>query len=343
MTARSIQRVPGLKKKRHGLLRVAALLSILALLTLAIGIVSFTTADAMMRQKPQPLPSISSNIMPVWQAANFPSFNEQTTLSGALFLAQGPAVSTIILVHDQDSNRFVFGLDSPKLFETLTRLGFNVLAFDLRNAGRSEGEMSGFGYAEWEDVLAAIRYVHRVSSTRDVLLYGIGTGVSASLIALSQLPLPDQPRDDLPLLLRELPFDRSYVRGLLLDTPAVSPDSYIRAAVRDQGGFAADWLQYTVPSAVRLSAGDVGTTSLVSQLSRLTLPVFIAYSTNDSRIPLGDIEPLINERLRLHPETTVVFTSETAGRSASFSLDQAAYLEALDRYFRRYFPQKATE
>lgn len=343
MTARSIQRVPGLKKKRHGLLRIAALLSILAVLLLVIGIVSFTTADAMMREAPEPLPSISSNIMPVWQTANFPSFNEQTTLSGALFLAQGPAISTIILVHDQGSNRFVFGLDSPKLFEALTQQGFNVLAFDLRNAGRSEGDLSGFGYAEWEDVIAAIRYVHRVSSTQDVLLYGIGTGVSASLIALSQLPRPDQPRDDLPLLLRELPFDRSYVRGLLLDTPAVSPDRYIRAAVREQGGFAAELLQYTVPSAVRLSAGDVGSTSLVSQLSRLTLPVFLAYSRQDSRIPVTDIEPLVNERLRLHPETTVVFTSETAGRSASFTSDQTAYFAALDRYFRRYFPQKSKE
>lgn len=333
----SISRVPGQKKRRPIFARIILLISLLAILVLIAGVLSFTRANQLMRQPAQPVAEISSNVMPVYQLASFPSLDEQTALSGWFFLAEGAPVSTIILVHDQGSNRLPFGLDSPRLFEHLTQRGFHVLAFDLRNSGRSEGELSGYGYSEWTDVLAAIRYVRRVSSTRDVLLYGIGTGVSASLIALDQLPLPDTDTMDLPRLLRELEFDRSYVRGLLLDTPAASPDDYIRPVVREQDLLGRYLLQYTVPYAVRLSAGSTRQTSLIGVLSRSQLPVFISSSEKDSRISPDDVQPLIRERLRLHPETTVVFTSQAEGTAAGFIAQQQEYLDALDQYFRRYF------
>lgn len=333
----SIERVNVYRPQGRLLRLLIAIFSLIALFTLAFGILSFTAANRLMRQPAQELQLIGSNIMPDYTLASFPSLNEQSTLSGWFFPARGNAVSTIILVHDQGENRLQFGLDSPLLYDFLTGKGFNVLAFDLRNSGRSAGDMSGYGYAEWADVLAAIRYVQRISTTRNVILYGFGSGVAASLLALEQLPQPGQDTGNQDQHIQALEFDRSYVIGLILDTPAGSPDAYIRPAVAEHGIWGAALLQHTVPAAIRLSAGGSEHLNLITALSRTQLPVFLAYSEADNRVGPENILPLVRERQRLHPDTTVVFASEIPGYISGFLDEPEAYLNSLDIFLTRFF------
>ncbi len=334
----SVKHITVKRKRRPFLIRTVVIISLLALVLLAGSILSLSTANELMRAPARPLQTISSNVMPSYQLASFTSLNEQSMLSGWFFQSQGPAVSTIILVHNQGDNRFVLGLDSPPFFEYLTERGFNVLAFDLRNAGRSDGDLSGYGYAEWEDVLAAIRYVRRVASTRDVLLYGFGTGVTATLVAFDQLPRPGQEDlDDYPRDIRDLSFDQGYIRGLLLDTPASSADDYIRPDLQDQGFLGRYLLQYSVPYAIRLSTGGIQRPNLVGIISRAQIPVFIAGSDSDSRISDEQTRTFIDERQRLHPDTTVVFQSSASGTMSSYIEDPDGYEAALNQYFTRYF------
>ncbi len=334
----SVKHIPVIRKRRPFLARIVIIFSLPAIILIAAAIMSFSSANQLMREPPRPLQTISSNVMPPHQLASFTSLNEQSMLSGWFFQSQGPAVSTIILVHDQGENRFPLGIDSPPLFEYLTEKGFNVLAFDLRNAGRSDGDLSGYGYAEWEDVLAAIRYVRRVASTRDVLLYGFGTGVTATLAAYDQLPRSGQEDiDGFPRLIRELGFDQGYIRGLLLDTPASSADDYIRPELQDEGFLGRYLLQHSVPYAIRLSTGGIQRPNLVAIISRVQVPVFVASSERDSRIPYEQMQTFIDERQRLHPDTTVVFKTNASGTVRSYIEDQEGYEAALSQYFARYF------
>jgi uncharacterized protein len=326
--------------------RLAAFLAaFLAVILLAAAIWTLTAANTLMRLPPKPLDTFSSNILPDFNLVSFPSLNEQTTLDGWFFPAENP-VSTIILVHDQGKNRLQFDLDSAYFYEDLISQGYCVLAFDLRNSGDSGGEMSGYGYAEWEDVLAAIRFVRRQAPTHDVLLYGFGTGVSAALTAAVRLPPPGTAgngSDEAQALIagypediRNLGFDQSYIRGLLLDTPCKSPDDYIKAACRTHFGWIGEkFLQYTVPYAIRLSTGSAGV-SLAAILSRIQLPVFIAYSSADDTVGISAIRPLIDERLRLHPDTTMVFAGSQPGFTDGFLLEKKAYLESLHGFLARF-------
>ena len=66
--------------------------------------------------------------------------------------------------------------------------GYNVFLFDQRNSGTSGGDICTYGYLEWQDVLGAIAIVKQISVTTDVILFGIGTGCTSSLLAYSSLP-----------------------------------------------------------------------------------------------------------------------------------------------------------
>lgn len=345
----SISRAPVSHHASRHISRLAVLTSLLAALLLIVGIISFANASRLMRQPSKPLGTFTSNVLPSFNLASFPSLDEQTMLSGWFFPAKNP-ISTIILVHDQGLNRLQFGLDSASFYQFLIEQHFNVLAFDLRNSGQSEGEMSAFGYAEWADVLAAIRYVRKNAATRDVLLYGFGSGASASLIALDQLPPANMAdaatRKDAnavaglakyPKAIRNLGFDQAYVRGLMLDTPCESPDAFIRAICRQESTIGRLLLQYTVPYAIRLSAGNMPRTNLITILTRSQLPVFISYSNEDTQVGVANIIPLIEERSRLHPDTTIIHTGTQPSYTSGFLLDQSAYKAAIMDYFKRFF------
>ena len=276
--------------------RAVAVAVFIAILIISAGILSFASANTLMRQKPEQLASISSNVMPPFQVISFQSLDEQTNLSGWMFPAKGDPISTVVMVHDSGRNRLQFGIDMPALYEFFVDAHYNVLSFDLRHAGKSEGQLSAFGYAEWEDVLAAINYARQFTTTKDVLLYGFGSGVTTALFAWSRLPeniSADNPAADinsnakpvesvkrsvieqaLDKRIAALGFDRSYIRGVLLDTPCVSPDSYIKANYQHGGLLGRVLLQFTVPYAVRLSASSTSQRSLVTILTPGSTPCF---------------------------------------------------------------------
>lgn len=335
---------------RH--VRVTAIAStLLALLLITLATLTLTQANTLMRAPAKPLETFSSNILPAFSTVSFPSLDEQSRLYGWFFAPETEPISTIILVHDQGENRLQFDLDSANFYEFLVSRGFCVLAFDLRRSGQSDGAMSGYGYAEWADVLAAIKYVRRNAVTHDVLIYGFGSGCAASLLAFDQLPpagtaaAAQAGDEDAVAQLKEysdaiasLGFDQGYVSGLLLDTPCATPDEYIRADCRqDMGWFGRNLLQYTVPYAVRFSAGTLANNSLVTILTSSQLPVFIAYNDPSPAVRLSSISMLVNERVRLQPDMTQTYISESPGFVSGYTDDPNKYLEALGQWLERNF------
>lgn len=332
----SIKKIPGDRHLPRHIVGIAWTSAIVAGLFITVVILTFLTANNMMRTEAKSLSSFSSNILPAYQLASFPSLDEQTSLSGWFFPSKGNPISTIILIHDNNLNRLQFDLDSASLYEYLVGQGFNVLAFDLRHSGKSSGQLSTYGYAEWADVLAAVRYAQKYATTHDVVLYGFGSGVSAALMAWQQLPEPDQDLADFPLKIKNLGFDRSYIRALILDTPASTPDDYIRADCREKGLLGRLFLQYTVPYAIRLSAASSRSINLISTLSQVQAPVFLANNNPDTRIGTASIDPLIHERLRLHPDNTLTFSVDEAGSCQAWLQDPAGYIQELSRFFSRF-------
>lgn len=332
----SIKKIRGERHLPKRINRFAIVAAAIALILVAIIILTFVQADKIMRAPGKELASFTSNIMPDYRLATFPSLDEQTRLSGWFFPAKGDPISTVVIIHDNGSNRLQFDLDSPALFDYLVNKGLNVLAFDLRFSGQSDGTMSTYGYSEWEDVLAAIQYARQFASTEDVVLYGFGSGVSAALMAWEELPASGTDPEDIPSKLKLITYDRSYIRAVILDTPAISPDEYIRADARKTGPVGHYLLQYTVPYAVRLSAGHSKTSNLVTIVSQMPIPALIIWSDTDEHIESASTQAFIQERIRLYPANTQIYEAEADDYLGSWLSDQTAYIESLDRFITRY-------
>ena len=334
MSRSSISHVP---QKRHHIRRtrqIAAVTTGLALVLIVVLIMTFLQANRLMREPARQLDTFSSNILPSFQLVSFTSLDGQTRLHGWFFQPDETPKSTVILVHDQGANRLQFDLETATLYDFLLEQGYCVLAFDLRRSGQSDGDLSAFGYAEWEDVLAAIGYVRSYAVTTDVLLYGFGSGVTASLLALDHLPAANADGDALDSgsyseEILELGVDQSYVKGLILDTACASGDEYIRAACRADGFWGQLLLQHTVPFAIRFSAGSSLRTSLVTLLTKVQMPVYLTASESVTYVSQGSIQTVFDERTRFHPDETTIYLSEGNGYSSGFLTDQENYLNAL--------------
>ncbi len=332
---------PKKKKGSHSFItRFALILSIVAAVLIVMIILTVNSANRLMNIERNYVTNVPSNILPSYSNCSFQSADGQTHLSGWFFKTKNP-VTTIIVVHDTGSNRLPFGVTMIDMIEDWLNSGYNVFLFDQRNSGGSNGDISGYGYLEWQDVLGAIKIVDQISVTTDVILYGIGSGCTSTIIAYNNLPPADVSEAEFKKYskeIQELGFDRSYISGIILDSPAKSTDDYIQPIVasREFMGFIT---QYFVPYAIRISSGE-SEVNLASAISRLPIPVCIIYGGHDTFIGADRINQIINERNRLSSNLTQATMISGAGYLEEYKINSHEYRDAVNHFLKTFFARE---
>ena len=312
---------------------LAVVLTLVAVLAGGIAVLTFRIANEIMRVPPKAVENFSTNILPTFSVVDFSSLDGQTSLSGWFFAAKGTPRGTVVMVHSDGTNRLEFGTGTAALYKALITKGFNVLSFDLRHSGDSGGRLTTYGYTEWQDVLAAVDYARRSTTTTGVVLYGFGSGAGAVLAAWDELPATGDDRKATSRLVSALPFTRDYILAMVLDSPGNSPDDFIRDAMKRLGTPTFLPLPWTVPIAVQMSAGAAQGYSLSALAARYQQPMLVM----EVRASGAAHSLLLSERLRLHPDTTSAFEIPVPEGSTMFETDQKAYLEALQNFLDQYF------
>lgn len=326
--------LPGTKNL---IVRVAFILSILAAILITFIILTVNSANNLMNIDRNEVSNVPSNILPSYSSCSFESYDEQINLSGWFFRCENP-ISTIIVVHDTGSNRLPFGVDMIDSLEMWLANNYNVFLFDLRNSGDSEGDISAYGYLEWQDVLGAIKQVKKISVTTDVVLYGIGSGVNACVTAYSRLPEANLTESELAQYsssIRNLGFDQSYIKAMIFDSPAKNSDDYIRPLV-SENEFLGSITQNFVPYAIRVSAGEGSSVNLAAEISRLPVPVCIIYGGYDTFIGADKIAQLISERNRLNSNITMSLMVPGANYLESFKINEELYNDTVLDFLHSY-------
>lgn len=337
----------GFLKNKHGkrpesnfITRTALILSIIATVVIVLIFLTVSSANRLMNIEKNHASNVPSNILPSYSNCAFTSADGQTNLSGWFFKTKNP-VTTIIVVHDTGSNRLQFGVTMIDMIEDWLDSGYNVFLFDQRNSGDSNGDISSYGYLEWQDVLGAISLVRQISVTTDVVLYGIGTGCTSSLIAYNNLPPADVTEAELRSYsknIQDLGFTRAYVSGMILDSPAKNSDDYIKPIVRNNE-FLGIITQYFVPYAISISSGEKSV-NLASAIARLPIPVCIIYGGHDTFIGADRISQIINERNRLSSSLTESKMISGAGYLEEYALNSDEYIESVNRFLTTYFSRE---
>ena len=327
------------KKRRRNpfAVRFALVLSTVASIIIVLIVMTVFSSNHLLNIDTVNVTNVPSNILPSYSTTSFESIDGQTALQGWFFKTPNP-ISTIIVVHDTGSNRLPFGVEMIDMIETWLDNGYNVFMFDQRHSGTSAGDISSYGYLEWQDVLGAIAIVRKISVTTDVILFGIGTGCTSQILAYQKLPSPNM--NDLELSsfsknIREIGFDRSYIKGMIFDSPAKMSDDYIRPVVV-QKEFMGFLTQYFVPYAIRVSAGS-DNVNLAAEIARLPMPVMVIYGGHDNFIGADKINQIVNERNRLNHSLTKSTMITGAGYLEEYTLNKNAYIEAVQDYLDTFF------
>lgn len=326
------------KRKRNPfIVRFALVLSIVATIIIIMITLTVFSSNNLLNIDKVDVTNVPSNILPSYSTTSFESIDGQTALQGWFFKTHNP-ISTIIVVHDTGSNRLPFGVEMIDMIENWLDNGYNVFLFDQRNSGTSGGDISCYGYLEWQDVLGAISIVRKISVTTDVILFGIGTGCTSQIMAYEKLPSPnmnDMELNSYSKNIREIGFDRSYIKGMIFDSPAKMSDDYIKPIVA-QKEFMGFLTQYFVPYAIRVSAGSEKV-NLAAEIARLPMPVMIIYGGHDNFIGADKINQIVNERSRLNQSLTKSTMITGAGYLEEYTISKNTYIEAVQDYLDSFF------
>ena len=326
------------KRKRNPfLVRFALVLSTLATVIIVMIILTVLSSNNLLNIEKVKLSNVPSNILPSYTTTSFESIDGQTALQGWFFKTHNP-ISTIIVTHDTGGNRLPFGVEMIDMIEHWLDNGYNVFLYDQRNSGTSGGDISCYGYLEWQDVLGAISIVRKISVTTDVILFGIGTGCTSQILAYQKLPSPnmnDMELNQFSRNIRDIGFDRSYIKGMIFDSPAKMSDDYIKPVVA-QREFLGFITQYFVPYAIRVSAGSENV-NLAAEIARLPMPVMIIYGGHDNFIGADKINQIVNERSRLNKSLTKSIMITGAGYLEGYTLNKNQYIEAVQDYLDSFF------
>lgn len=279
---------------------------------------------------------ISTHLMPRFEEVYFQEEQSGLTLSGWIFRPDQQSRGNLLIIHSNRSNRMPFGLETANLVSALVEEGFTVMTFDQRHSGRSEGEASAYGMAEYKDVRAALQCLGRQTRQKNVILYGIGSGCSSALLAWNTLPT-QMPEDIAGTAEEDAFFLRSDISAVLLDSPVASLYDYVRADLNPKGWLNQKVFRPAIPKALRLSNGNPEPVNLVPLVTQIQSPIWITLNRPDTRLDNESLQSLIDERTRLHPTTTTVFEVSEAGHIEAYLKKPEDYIGSLTSFLNRWF------
>jgi uncharacterized protein len=121
-----------------------------------------------------------------FSAISFASPLDGTTLRGWYLPAPRPTGRTVVIAPGISDNRQAGGI-TLGLAPPLLSAGFDVLAFDFRAEGESDGDTQSFGVREQDDLLGAVAFA-RNRGARHVAVVGYSMGGVSAILAAARSP-----------------------------------------------------------------------------------------------------------------------------------------------------------
>jgi fermentation-respiration switch protein FrsA (DUF1100 family) len=115
-----------------------------------------------------------------YEEVSFPSRIDELTLHG-WYLPAEDGDKVIIMVHGAEQNRADPGIKMLDIACGLVEHGYNVLMFDLRGHGGSDGNMMSAGYYETRDLGGAVDYVVGLGFD-DIGVLGFSVGAATAIM-----------------------------------------------------------------------------------------------------------------------------------------------------------------
>ncbi|MCB0728343.1 MAG: alpha/beta fold hydrolase [Ignavibacteriae bacterium] len=179
------------------------------------------------------------------------------------------SAKVIILLHGYKANRLEM-LPKADLFK---EMGYDVLLYDARACGESEGEIVSLGYYEKKDLISAVKYLKGIGK-KEIAVYGFSQGGATAIMAASGL-------SDLKCIISEATFDN-------LENAI---DNRFRKYLFVPGYIGTIFMK---PEAEKILGISIEKIQPVKEISKIKIPIFIIGAENDSRTLVENTMDLYN-------------------------------------------------
>ncbi|MEK7499143.1 MAG: alpha/beta fold hydrolase, partial [Patescibacteria group bacterium] len=249
-----------------------------------------------------------------FKAVSFSPRGENFNLDG-WYIAKPQNKATLIFIHGIGGTRS--SLQRVHLAADLFRQGFNVLMFDLRAHGTSEGEIVSGGYFEQSDVLGAFDYVRQQGEAAQCTgLLGASMGAATTLLAATKEPA-----------IAAVVADSSYadIDDLIVGEAArTSPLPRWSIPIFIPGMKFVAWLGYRI---------NLSSLKPEDAIGRLSYPLLLIHGASDERIPVSQSERLLSHA----PENSELWIVLNAEHANGFAHQSKEYTYKVAAYFNARF------
>src|SRR5258708_26652422 len=158
-------------------LTATLLLLAIVIIAIAVWLVSLNFAASRLLRRRQPDPVVrASNYGIAYEEVHFMRRDGMKVVGW--WIRVDKPISTIVMCHGQNGSMDGDTRQRPPLHEA----GFNVLMFDFRAHGRSEGESVTMGMYEKEDLLGVLDYLAAERGINQVGVLGFSMGAATALM-----------------------------------------------------------------------------------------------------------------------------------------------------------------
>jgi fermentation-respiration switch protein FrsA (DUF1100 family) len=280
-----------------------------ALLIVYLGI-SWYIAHSVMRVPRLPLYDTPASVGLAYEDVSFPSRTDKLTLRG--WYIAGKKTFTVIILTGMRQNRVDYGIGVLDIARDLIAKGYNVLLFDLRGRGQSEG--SGVLLTRFErDIGGAVDYIRqRGCPSEQIGFIGFSAGAASSII-----------------------FTSSEAAAALVSDSCFADvaDVFIGKGVSESGmphwliGFFGMGVLF-----VSMVLYGYRKVNPVDRVSAVTCPILFIQGDQDDLIPVNDSHRLKEASGNPADEVWVV---PDAGHTLSYLTEPTVYMERVTAFFAK--------
>ncbi len=245
-----------------------------------------------------------------YREVSFNGLSDNITLRGWFIPAKSE--KAIIMVHGHGSNRADREVYTLRFAADLHRAGYNVLTFDLRGHGRSDGFITSFGQEERKDVLGAWGYLRQAGfEPQHIGIWGWSMGAATTLLAMDDV----QGRE---------------MRVALLDSGYADLNSQFESSLAGFPGLLVPGLEVAGQALMGVSSKEVRPSEALSRLHDRRL--FLVHGANDTTVPPWNLAVLVQAGGSNVVETWLV---PNAGHALAYRSRPAEYAARAIAFFNK--------
>lgn len=219
----------------------------------------------------------------VYENVLFHTFNDNTLLKGWWIPSQynkniNKNEETVIFAHGYGNSRCLKDISILNLAKTLVEQGYNVLTFDFRSSGESEGKICSIGEKEKFDLLRAIEFAKKEKKSKNIYLIGWSMGATVSILA---------------------GVESKYVNKIIADSPFASLKDYVKENLPKWSNLPkfpfTPIILGIIPILLKVKVDNVSPVKAVANLKDKYL--LLIHSKDDTTIPYNESK-IIYERVK---------------------------------------------